>query len=334
MRSAIVFMLLLISLPALAEGVVGRAVLGRELVGGAEISAYPLTPGGFGPLTGEKPAATVKTAQDGTYRLSLKPGQYVLEAVKRSSPAKSQRPLPGDLYSLHSANPVTVVKGKWTGLTFQLSKVAGEKRARGESSAIKGRLTHKGEPASRAYLYFYNSAKGNFKGPADILQPVEKGSFSVRVAPGKYFLIGRKRAKGGSTGPVEPGDLFSFYPLNPVTVGQGEEAEVEVELLERLEELVDDLNVSYKGVKVKVVGEKGEPLGGRYVLAYPKKDRSGPPLATGGPTGPDGTVYLNAPKEAVYLRVRQELGGKPEEGESYGDAELKAGAAEIQIKVR
>jgi hypothetical protein len=174
----------------------------------------------------------------------------------------------------------------------------------------------------KTYLYAYKSAVGEFRGPADLLQPVAKGDFSVRLPPGVYYLVARKRrTSGGPYGPIAIGDLFNFYPLNPVVLKKGEELTLEIPLIERLSQL-EEGEGDYRGLEVKVVDGAGAPLAGRYVLAYEKPERSGPPAASAGPTSAKGTLILNAPPQARYLRIRATLGGPLAEGEKFGDAVL------------
>lgn len=309
-----------------AQGVKGRSSLGGTLVEQIEVRAYGFRPGGFGPLTGDAPAGTTLTATDGSYRLELPPGRYVVEALKKKGGNRGKSPEAGDLYCLYSGSPVTVTAGQWTAVGLYLVTVAPERRGRGENARVSGNIVFKGEPVERAYLYAYASADGAFRGPADLLQPVAKGAFSVRLPPGVYYLVARKRMRGGAYGPIDTGDLFNFYPGNPVRLAEGEEVALEIPLVERLNQLEEESG-TYRGVRVQVLDEKGGPLAGYYVLAYPNAARTGPPSATSAPTDKDGATFVNLPPDAPHLRARVSLGGPLEERERFADGEAAPGSA-------
>ncbi len=328
-------LLLLVALPAAGaadQGIRGRASLGGTLVEGLEVRAYPYRPGTFGPWTGERPAATASTATDGTYVLPLPPGRYVVEGYL--GPGDRPGPGPGDLYCLYAGSPVVVTPGAWTAVGLNLVRVGRETRRQGEGSRIEGRITFQGKPVERCYLYFYRDASTAFRGPAQRLQPVRTGLFQVRVPPGTYFLVARKRARGGPYGPIEIGDRFNLYPRNPVRVAPGEVVTLEIPLVERLSQLEED-PAAYRGVRVRVEGPDGAPQAGYYVLGYGTPTRAGPPLATSTPTGPSGeTVVPLPPGTPAYLRARRSLGGPLGEGEPFGDAETTGrGGAAVVIRV-
>ena len=315
-----------------AQGIYGRASWGGTLVEHVEIRVYAQKPGTFGPLTGQKPSARAAAKPDGQYRFDLQPGNYVVEAIRKEPPNDGAGPEPGDLYCLFSGSPVTVEAGKTTNVGLYLTKVEKEERKEGETS-LRGRLTFKDKPVLKAYLYLYKSADNSFRGPAEVLQPVLNGNFNVRVAPGRYFVLAKKRMKGGAYGPPEPGDLVNFYPLNPVTVAAGEAVSLTVPLGERLNQLDEGEN-TFKGLKISIVDEKNMPVSGQYIMAYRSSDRTGVPTATSGPSLSDGILYLKAPREAKYLRLRPAVGGPTEPGELSADAELVPGTKEIKLVVR
>lgn len=333
MRRAALFLLLsaLLALPALAfaQGVEGRASLWGKLGEKIEIRAYEAKSGAFGTFTGEKIAAKTYVKPDGTFRLSTPPGRYVIDGIWKKPGNVKATPEPGDGYCVYSGSPVVVAAGRWSAAGLYLTEVKPETRAPAQNSSIGGVLTFKGKPAERVYLYLYTSPSGDFRGPADISQPVEAGTFNVRVSPGTYYLVARKRSQGGSYGPIATGDLFNFHAQNPVTVKAGEKVSLEIQLIEKLSQ-VEETGV-YKGLKITVTDGAGKPLPNHYALAYAKEERSGHPAATAGPTGGDGAAYLNAPPEARFLRVRKQIGGPPEPGEKFTDYAIPPGAKEVKI---
>jgi hypothetical protein len=207
-----------------------------------------------------------------------------------------------------------------------MTPVSAEKRSPSSGSKISGLLTFKGAPLEKAYLYGYTSVDGLFHGPAEVLQPVAKGSFSVAVSPGTYYFVARKRVKGGAYGPIEMGDKLNFYPGNPVEIREGEEVSLEIPMAERLKSLEED-ETTNKGLEVKLVDGEGKPVASYYVLAYASPERSGPPAATSTLTDPGGKTFINLPPGAVYLRGRASVGGPLGEDEAYADGEVNPSAA-------
>lgn len=337
---ALVALLLAPSLGAsAAEGVRGRASLDGVLVEGVEVRVYPHRPGTFGPLTDVPVLARARTGTDGAYEIAVPPGRYVVEGLKKAdgSEAAGKRPETGDLQCLYSGSPIAVSAGAWTAVGLNLVKVPPEERRRAAdaASALRGRLTLKGQDVGKAYLYAYDEVGTVFHGPARVLQPVAKGSFRFRAPPGTYYLVARKRARGGAYGPIEIGDLFNFYPRNPVVVGAGEEISFEIPLVERLSQLEEDPG-AFQGLTVRLLEPGGKAAAGYYVLAYPTAQRSGPPLATSPRTDADGHTRLPlAPGQTAYLRARRSLGGPLERGELFADGPSSAaGGAALTLKLK
>jgi hypothetical protein len=322
-----------------AEGVRGRASLEGVLVEGVEVRVYPYRPGTFGPLTGVSVLARARTTTDGSYEIPLPPGRYVVEGLKKAdgAAATAKGPETGDLQCLYSGSPITVSPGAWTAVGLNLVKVPAEERKKTAdgASALRGRLTLKGQDVGKAYLYAYDEVGTVFHGPARVLQPVAKGSFRLRAPPGTYYLVARKRARGGAYGPIETGDLFNFYPRNPVVLGPGEEVTVELPLVERLSQLEEDAG-AFQGLTVRLLEPGGKAAAGYYVLAYPTAQRSGPPLSTSPRTDAEGRTRLPlAPGQTAHLRARKSLGGPLERGELFADGPAStAGGAELTLKLK
>ena len=330
----------LLVIPALAseQGIRGRASLSGEIDAGVVVTAYPYRSASFGPLTGEKPAASTATATDGTYALPVPPGRYVVEALRKTPGNASGRPEAGDLHCLYSGSPVTVAPGNWTPVGLNLVEVLGEQRTREGPTRLTGRITHKGKLQEKVYLYLYQDAASGFRGPARLLQPVATGEFRVRVPPGTYQLVARKRARGGAYGPIEIGDLFNFYPMNPVTLVEGEQVALEIPLVERLSLLEEDPRF-FTGLRIRVLGPDRAPAVGHYVLAYATDARSGVPLASSSATDAEGrTRFPLPPGEVVYLRARKTVGGPLAEGQAFADGEVRgpvdADTPEFELRIQ
>jgi hypothetical protein len=314
-----VVLLLLASASAWADqGVSGRASHRRETVAGLSVFAYAGTAGAD---PGATPVASTVTDKDGAYRLALPPGSYTL--VARSGKA-GKNPRTGEYFCYHSGSPLFVRAGEWTAAGFNLVKVPREERTRAERSALEGTVTYQDRPLEKLYLYLYRDAAGSFRGPGVAAYPVGAGGrFRVGVPPGRYYVIARKRAKGGMYGPVETGDHFAYYPGNPLTVGEKEDVRIALEAVARLSLLEEEGERRAPRMTGRIVDGGGRPVAGVRVFAYPiegGEGGKGRPLVLGAPSGAAGTFTLEMPRAGSYrLVARERLGGPAASGEWRGE---------------
>ena len=315
--AAIVGALAMVMAPVSAEangsGVFGRAAWRGQLVPGVVVYAYR---DGSSDFLGKEAAKSGPTALDGTYRLALEPGRYVL--VARSGDPRV-RPLPGEYYCFYSGSPVVVTEDGWSAVGLNLVKVAEEVRSRTEKSSIEGAVTYRDEPMERLYLYLYRDASDSFRGPGLATLPVGAGGrFRAVLSPGRYFVIARKRARGGLYGPMEIGDYFNYYPGNPVEVGNGETVKVLLETVTRISQLEEGEN-RVPVITGTVTDDGGRPVGGLRVLAYRSAEAKGRPVFFSEPSTEEGRFVLPVPEAGSYILVaREKFGGPAVTGERYG----------------
>jgi hypothetical protein len=321
-RTLLIFVLLLSSVATAvaAGGVKGRAAWRGEVGAGVTVRAYR----SIADIGQEKVVATsAPTGLDGTYCLDLPPGSYYLTARNYAG-----KPEAGKLFCYYSGAPVTVRANAYTNVGFNLIRIPAEAPpAATATSGIKGSITFQGAPLERAYLYVYKDAADGFKGPGYFIQPVEKGTFRLRLPPGEYWLLARKRAKGGSFGPIETGDYFNFYYGNPVRISAGQTREIQLETITRLSMLEEDA-LPLRGIKGVVLAPGKRPAGKIHVFAYRDAAMSGVPDFFSAPTGPDGRFELPLVGDGpFYLLARENFGGPAVAGELYGKFSGKDGAA-------
>lgn len=312
-RLAFLIVLLLAAVPVLAaSGIRGRVAWRGEVVPGLKVRVYR----SIADIPAERPVAvSVPTAKDGTYALELPPGSYYLTA--RSYETK---PAPGDYFCYFSGAPVRVSEGGYTNVGFNLIRIPKEAPpAPGPASGIKGTITFQDKPLERAYLYVYKKAEEGFKGPGHFIQPVEKGSFNLRLPPGDYWLLARKRVKGGQFGPIETGDYFNYYYGNPVRIEPGAVREVNIETIARLSMFEEGDTPASRSIQGRVLCPGGKPAAGLYVFGYREPAMTGTPEVFSDRTGADGSFRLPLPEAGTwYLLARESFGGPAGEGELYG----------------
>ncbi|MBW2690613.1 MAG: hypothetical protein JRC99_11865, partial [Deltaproteobacteria bacterium] len=157
--------------------------------------------------------------------------------------------------------------------------------------------------------------------------PVAKGSFRLNLPPGDYYLLARKRERGGQFGPIEIGDYFNFYYGNPIHVTAGQVREVKIETITRLSMLEEDV-VDFQGVRGQVVDSTGKGQAGLYVFAYRLAEMAGTPDYFSAPTNQEGLFELALPDGGpYYLLARQAFGGPAESSELYGKLQAETGLA-------
>lgn len=267
----------------------------------------------------EKPdLVPAQTNIDGSYEFKLPVGKYYLVALKKSKSSNNYKPEEGDLYCFYSGSPVEVVDNGITYVGFNLIKIGKSKNGKKSpgNSGIFGRIFFEGKNLPKSYVYVYKDFKGGFRGPAYIVYPSFDGTFSINLPPGKYYVLARKRMKGGMYGPVEEGDLFNFYYKNPVEVKKGFMHYVEIECVKRLSQLEAD--EGYPVIEGSVKDKTNKPISGIFVMLYHSKNVQGKPLYISSKTGTNGEFHIKVPPGKYFVMARENIGGPPVSGEWIG----------------
>ena len=277
-------------------------------------------------------AISAGTDREGRYRLALKPGSYHLVAVRT---AGTPWPFPGaqgDLFSYYLGNPIVVEPGKMTRVAFNMVRSEKESApAAGEGSGVAGRVLFEDQPLGRAYVHVYRDAGTNFRGMGLASVPAGgDGRFRIKLPPGSYYVLARKRKGGGMYGPPGKDDYIGYYPGNPVTVRPGAFSPLLLEATTRID-LLDELWVtggaSAGWFEGNVTDAGGKPAAGLYVLFYTDEAMSGTPAFVAGPTDAKGHFRVRAAAGKFHLLARSNLGGPLEVGEWFGTTRLPAEGA-------
>jgi hypothetical protein len=324
--------------PDAVTGVEGVAALRGELLQGVVVLAFA----GPGPGPKTAPLAiSAGTDANGRFRLELKPGSHHLVAVRS---AGSPWPFPGgkgDLFCYYLGNPILVESGKLTRVAFNMvhSGAAGPPIA-GQGTGIAGQVLFEDKPLARAYVQVYSDAGTNFRGMGVASVPTgEDGRFAIKLPPGVFFVVARKRRGGGMYGPPGRDDYVGYHPGNPVTVRPGEITRLALETATRvdtLEEVLPAQGASGGWFEGSITEAAGQPAGGLYVLFYTSETLSGTPAFVAGPTDSAGHFRVRAAAGTFHVVARSNLGGPLEPGEWYGKATFAGGGPPpggIRIKV-
>jgi hypothetical protein len=311
------FLIFLLVAPVWAGGIRGRVAWQGQLVPAVKVHAYRSV---ADIASGKAVATSAPTSLDGTYTLTLPAGEYYLTARDYED-----KPRPGKHFCYYSGAPARVTNDSWTPVHFNLIRIPREAPpAAGEGTGIRGEITFQGDLLEKCYLYIYRDPEHGFKGPAYFVQPVEKGRFRLRLPPGDYWLLARKRGKGGQFGPIEIGDYFNFYHGNPLHLEAGQLREINIETITRRSMLEEEEAFPFQGFTGTVFNPGGIPAAGVRVFAYRTSDMTGIPEHFSSPTGADGRYSLSLPSRGPwYLLARESFGGPAAEGEMYGRYEGK-----------
>ncbi|MDH3998844.1 MAG: carboxypeptidase-like regulatory domain-containing protein, partial [Desulfuromonadales bacterium] len=169
-----------------------------------------------------QPFALANTDSEGHYQVSLPEGSYFLIGKKRETTDDGRSRV---LMADSPANPHLVGAGIGSVPSFNLREMGREGLPRAEAdTGLSGQVSNAGAPVARAYVYIYTETESGLTGPSygEAIQTDKQGRFLINLPPGDYALVARKRAGGGRSGNLEPGDLNAAYPHNPVTVRAGE----------------------------------------------------------------------------------------------------------------
>ena len=193
------------------------------------------------------------------------------------------------------------------------------------NSGIKGQVLIENEGAAPdVFVYAYDSGYNDLRVPTKLIsEPTAKdGSYTLRLVPGSYFIVARKRTSGDPKGYLVKGDYEGKYPGNPVTVRPGEYATVNLSIAKLAGNFLLAPYLPTEGdmgISGKVYGLDGKPLAGAFVLLYKDKEMIGLPAYLSKPTNKDGefSLYITQPG-TYYVAARIKYGGLPKKGEPYG----------------
>jgi len=305
-------LLLTCGLASAETGLQGRVAWRGKVCSGVRVHAYHT----IADIATEKSVAvSPPTGADGIYHLDLAAGSYYLTA--RNFDGKAE---PGKLFCYYNGGAVTVRNGFRTTVSFNLIRIPQESPPQPSSnSGIRGEITFEDRPLERSYLYVYQDANEGFKGPGYFIQPVATGKFRLNLPPGSYYLLARKRVKGGQFGPIEAGDYFNYYFGNPITIEAGKTREIKLETITRLALNETGEDLPFRGVRGLITGPGGKKIKGVHVFAYRNPAMTGTPDFFSPPSDASGRFELPLTASgSFYLLAREGFGGPAEEGELYG----------------
>jgi len=272
------------------------------------------------------------TDKKGLYRFQLPPSEYFFTA-KGNMDGK-------EFYAYHGNNPIKVeTENIW--LTFMINEIKPPAYSDGDTS-LKGVVTYKGSPVKDAYITLYTPETKKFKGLGYRTESINAdGTFNLSLTAGKYVVVAKKKETGKKMRPLKKGDLFCYYPQNPVEVRAGQVVQIEVPCYPKgdrgsfaetpqikkndyttVEHLADK---SRSGIKGNVRDVYGNPVAGLFVLAYRSKEpvflmhQLSERTEYSGETDSKGNYFIPVDSDGdFYIVARSTVGGSPQSGDFYG----------------
>ncbi len=304
------------------SGLSGQLLLQDQPLASAQVEVY---------LKADKdrsvqPFAVVVTDAEGRYQVSLPEGFYFVIGKKRETTEDGRTRM---LMAESPTNPQQVVDVMSQVATFNLHEMGREGLPMADAATgVSGQITCQGEVVSRAYVYIYTETDAGLIGPSygEAVQTDKEGYFTINLPAGRYSLVARKRADGGRSGALSPGDLNAQYPGNPVEVRSGKRLALGDFSLAKVDEVVHAQRQA-EGVFAKtetllhgkVVDADDEPISDVYLFAYLDSRMVGKPVHMSAPTGADGQFSLFLSDGGTYyVGARSAFGGPLEPGEWVG----------------
>ncbi len=313
-----------------AGGIQGRAARRGEVIENVLIYAYK----DFG--TGLKEGwvnVSEPTKVDGTYKLELPAGKYYL--VARGAKSGGVELAEGDYYCYYSGAPVDVADDTFKNVGFNIIKVPKTlEDKKDKRSGVYGNITFEDKMLEKVYLFVYKSAENDFKGPPDYYFAAAKGKYKMRLPLGEYYLLARKRKKGGMFGPMEREDYFNYFYGNPVKVEKGVFKGGDIECITRLDMLEKAIDgASPRGITAQLTDSAGKPLKDLYLLVYTDPKMTGRPEYVSSRSDEDGKIFVELNRPGKYFLIaRARLGGPAFEGEYYTKYSKNESSVTLSIK--
>jgi hypothetical protein len=209
MRRLFIFFLLFYPTLALAGdiNIEGRVVTEFGPLEGAKVYAYR----NYADIHSGIPIIVSEPAEEnGLYKAKLPEGEYFFTAKGNKDG--------NEYFAFHGKNPIKLEKDELR-ITFIANKVDLPPVYSEGVSSIEGVAVYKGRPVEGAYIALYSPNTKPFRGLGLTIEPVGgDGRFSLAVPPGEYVVILKKLKSGKGNTPLKKGDLFCYYPYNPIEV--------------------------------------------------------------------------------------------------------------------
>ncbi len=194
-------------------------------------------------------------------------------------------------------------------------------------TGIMGRVVLKedGTPLGGSYVNIYPDTISNLLGPSQFISmPTDSnGYYQLDVPAGVYYVVGRKRLSGQSTGPLSPGDYYSEHQRLITRVETGKFVEVDLPVVVMKAPMFFKNRVVAQetdtGISGVLVDPTGKPVMGGFAMAYSDKEMKRLPDYASTLSDEAGRFTIYLPEgSSYYLAARIHAWDMPTPGEPYG----------------
>ncbi|MCK4506891.1 MAG: hypothetical protein KAU27_00010 [Desulfuromonadales bacterium] len=194
-------------------------------------------------------------------------------------------------------------------------------------TGIRGRVVLKdeGTPLGGSYINIYPDTISNLLGPSQFIStPTDSsGFYEMEVPAGVYYVVGRKRLSGQSTGPLSPGDYYSEHQRLVTRVETGKFVEIELPVVVMKAPMFFKNRVVSKetdtGISGVLIDQAGKPVMGGFAMAYSDKEMKRLPDYASTLSDEEGRFTIYLPEGSrYYLAARIHAWDMPTPGEPYG----------------
>jgi len=323
----------------------GTASIDGAPAAGAEVQAFVKA----GVERSGTPFLTTTARDDGSFSLSLPPGNYFLVARKTDRRDGRERTYKGEF----PGNPVAVRGGGATrGIVLPLAEMSSGGFTPRAGTGVTGILFSDGAPVPGAYVFAYPDNVGTVRGPAyaAFARTGEGGSFRLPLREGVFRIVARDKGGENETGAMSGVGKSGGDAGIRVELSAGRMTDVGRITLHRPEESrrrrragSGGLEEAAAEIRGTVTRDDGSPAPGVRVMAYADPRMIGRPFAVSGPADAGGGFLLRLPKPGkYYLGARSELGGPVSPGEWVGAYDgapdhgvaVRPGEVRAEIRIR
>lgn len=321
----------------------GTASIDGAPAAGAEVQAFVKA----GAERTGTPFLTTTARDDGSFALSLPPGNYFLVARKTVRRDGRERTYKGEF----PGNPAAIRSGgSARGISIPLVEMSSGGFAPRAGTGITGAVFAGGKPVPDAYVFAYPDNVGTVRGPAyaAFARTGEGGSFRLPLREGIFRIVARDKGGENETGAMSVAGKSGGDAGIRVELPAGRMENVgrislhfPEEAKRRRRAAAGGLEEAAAEIRGTVTRDDGSPAPGVRVMAYADPKMIGRPFAVSGPTDTAGAFLLRLPKPGkYYLGARSDLGGPVSPGEWIGsydgapDHGVAVGQGERRAEIR
>jgi hypothetical protein len=219
------------------------------------------------------------------------------------------------VFGFFGGNPVSILEGRVSRVILRGVEAGGgtvfEKTG---LTSLQGVVHQGGKPVGGAAVQIFLDAARYFRGPGYASAMTDgEGRFTIDLPPGRYYVVARHRKTAARVGPLNVGDLYGYYPDNPVYLEEGVSATLELPLLTVEKEPSEALMEATVGsvLRGRVTDPGGAPVEGVFACLYTSPEPMGRPAFASEATDGRGRFQIRVTEGGDHWLVARRDIGRP-----------------------